>query len=219
MLPGRRPAGVAAGARISVTFDQATIDEVIANFATFSGRSIITGKDITGTVTAEIRDQPWDVAFNAILASQGLAASELPGGIIRVDSRANLVAQDSTEPLTTRLVKINYARASALVAVGRSRCSRRPRAAWRRTPRPTRSSSRTCASRIDTVETFVHALDQRTPQVAIQAKIIFVDRTDLENLGLRYDLGTANQFYNQLIQRPNLAGPHRRDAVRPSRRR
>jgi type IV pilus assembly protein PilQ len=49
----------------------------------------------------------------------------------------------------------------------------------------------------------VRTLDVRTAQVAIQAKIIFVDRTDLENLGLRYDLGTSNQFYNQLIQRPN----------------
>jgi type IV pilus assembly protein PilQ len=50
---------------------------------------------------------------------------------------------------------------------------------------------------------FVKGLDLRTPQVSIQAKIIFVDRTDVENLGVKYDLGTTNQFFNKLVQRPD----------------
>lgn len=190
--------------RISVTFDRADINEVIANFATFSGRSIIVGKSITGEVTAEIRDQPWDVAFYAILAGQGLAASELPGGIIRVDSRAILATQDSIEPLTTRLIRINYARASSLTASVLSVV----------TPGRGRAVADTATnsiivtdltSRMASVEAFVQSLDVRTPQVAIQAKIIFVDRTDLEDLGIRYDFGSSTQFFNRLIQRPDLA--------------
>ena len=39
--------------------------------------------------------------------------------------------------------------------------------------------------------------------MAIQAKIIFVDRTELEALGLRYDLGTNSTFFNTLIPRAN----------------
>jgi type IV pilus assembly protein PilQ len=201
VLPPAAPAA-AQQARSTFNFYQASIEEVVANFAAFSGRSIITGRGVTGSVTAEVKDQPWDVAFYAILASQGLAATELPGGIIRVDSRANLVSQDSTEPLTTRRVKINYARATALVSsVQAVLTPTRGRVA----PDTTTNSIiiTDLRSRIDTVETFVRSLDVRTAQVAIQAKIIFVDRTDLENLGLQYDLGTANQFYNQLIQRPN----------------
>jgi type IV pilus assembly protein PilQ len=49
---------------------------------------------------------------------------------------------------------------------------------------------------------YVKNLDVRTPQVAIKAKIIFVNRTDIEELGLSYDLGTGNdQFFSQLVQR------------------
>ncbi len=59
------------------------------------------------------------------------------------------------------------------------------------------------SSRIDEVVEFVKGLDQRTPQVSIQAKIIFVDRTDIENLGVKYDLGSQTQFFNKLIQRPD----------------
>ena len=205
VLPDAAPQQASRQSVFSYTFDQTSIDEVIATFAAFSGRSIITGKGISGTVTAEIKEQPWDLAFNAILASQGLAASELPGGILRVDSRANLGTDDSLEsrgPLSTRRIKINYARATALVSAVMAVVSH-PRG--QAVPDTTTNSIivTDLRSRMDTVETFVRSLDVRTAQVAIQAKIIFVDRTDLENLGLRYDLGTTNQFYNSLIQRPN----------------
>jgi type IV pilus assembly protein PilQ len=50
---------------------------------------------------------------------------------------------------------------------------------------------------------FVGLLDLRPKLVSIQAKIIFVDRTDLEQLGFKYDIGSRNQFYNRIIQRPD----------------
>ncbi|MCH7523008.1 MAG: hypothetical protein IH920_04460, partial [Chloroflexi bacterium] len=67
----RRPEVVVAAAQdqepqvrhITVTWFEATIGEVVAGFAAFSGRSIILGRDISGTVTAEIKNQPWDEAF------------------------------------------------------------------------------------------------------------------------------------------------------------
>lgn len=191
--------------RVSVTFDNATIQEVVATFAGFSGRSIVLGKDVTGTVTAEIRDQPWDVAFNAILAGQGLGVTVLPGGILRVDSRANLATQDSLEPLRTRIVPINYARALALQPSVAGIVSSRGRVVADTVNNAIIVTDQ--ASRIATVDSFISALDQRTPQVAIQARIIFVDRTEIEDLGLRYDLGTNTQFFNQLIQRPDPANP------------
>jgi type IV pilus assembly protein PilQ len=195
------PSQVSQQPRISVTFDRASIQEVVATFAAFSGKSIVVGKDIQGTVTAEVKDQPWDLAFNAILAGQGLAASELPGGIIRVDSRSNLATQDSLEALATRIVKVNYARASSLAPSVAGMVSRRGKVTADTTTNSIIVTD--IASRVDTLEQFVHQLDLRTPQVAIQAKIIFVDRTALDNLGFRYDLGRDNEFFNTIIARPN----------------
>jgi type IV pilus assembly protein PilQ len=51
------------------------------------------------------------------------------------------------------------------------------------------------------VEEFVKGLDVRTPQVSIQAKIVFVDRTDVQQLGLKYDLGDDKVFFNKVVQR------------------
>jgi len=62
----------------------------------------------------------------------------------------------------------------------------------------------------------VKGLDQRTPQVSIQAKIIFVDRTDVEELGVKYDLGSSTQFFNKLSSGPTHAPPSRRPPRGPA---
>jgi len=188
-------------ARITVQWDNASIEDVVAGFAAFSGRTIILGKDIKGNVTAEIKNQPWDLAMNAVLASQGLAVRTLPGAILNVVSQVELARADSTVPITTRLVRINYAKATSLVPSVASILTKRGQAVADSTSNSLVITE--VSSRIDEVVEFVKGLDQRTPQVSIQAKIIFVDRTDIENLGVKYDLGSSTQFFNKLIQRPD----------------
>src|SRR5512132_528071 len=91
--------------RITVTYQDADIRDVIAAFAAFSGRTIVVGKDVNGTITAEIKNQPWDVALRAILQGQGLAAAEdALTGIITVDSYKNIAAKQSTETVVTQLI-------------------------------------------------------------------------------------------------------------------
>jgi len=197
----RREAAQSQAPRITVQWDNASIEDVIAGFAAFSGRTIILGKGITGNVTAEVKNQPWDLALNAVLESQGLAVKTLPGGILNVVSQIELARADSTVPITTRLVRINYARASSLVPSVASILTKRGQAVADSTSNSLVITE--VSSRIDDVVEFVKGLDLRTPQVSIQAKIIFVDRTDVEELGVKYDLGTTNQFFNQLIQRPD----------------
>jgi type IV pilus assembly protein PilQ len=187
--------------RITVQWDNAGIEDVIAGFAAFSGRTIILGKDVKATVTAEIKNQPWDLAMNAVLQSQGLAVKTLPGGILTVVSQVELARADSTVPIETRLVRINYAKATSLVPSVLSILTKRGAAVADSTSNALVITE--VSSRIDEVVEFVKGLDQRTPQVSIQAKIIFVDRTDVEELGVKYDLGTTNQFFNKLVQRPD----------------
>lgn len=76
--PARSPlfTGQSQQSRITVTYQDAEIRDVLAAFASFSGRTIVVGREVKGTVTAEIKDQPWDVALKSILEAQGLAASE-----------------------------------------------------------------------------------------------------------------------------------------------
>jgi len=188
--------------RITVSWNNASIEEVVAGFQGVSGLSIIIGKGVTATVTAEIVDKPWTEAFYAILASQGLSMQEMPGGILRVDAPANLAEIDSLEPTQTAVVRVNYARVAELAnslkgVLTPKRGSVIPDTA-------TNSVIITdTKTNLPNVVDFVTQLDLRPKQVSIQAKIIFVDRTDLEQLGFKYDIGSRSQFYNRIIQRPD----------------
>ncbi|HUR33792.1 MAG TPA: AMIN domain-containing protein [Vicinamibacterales bacterium] len=208
--------------RMTVTYQDADIRDVLAAFATFSGRTIVVGKAVSGKVSAEIRDQPWDVALRAILEAQGFAAAEDPNtGIITVDSYENIGSKQAAEPLATQLVSINYARAASLVGTISNLLSRDCSKPGSTMMSGGGSVSSGClvrgnvsadtatntliiteaASRIGDLLGYVQALDVRTPQVAIKAKIIFVNRTDIEDLGITYDLGTQTQFFNRLVTR------------------
>src|SRR5687767_15180851 len=207
--------------RITVTYQDADIRDVVAAFAAFSGRTIVVGKEIKGTVTAEVRDQPWDVALRAILQSQGLAAVEDANGIIAVDSYENIASQQATEPLSTQIVPVNYARAGSLVETIKSLLSKDCSGARTAGAGRVAAGGEACVtrgsvvadsgtnrliitdvpSRLGEISGYVQDLDVRTPQVAIKAKIIFVNRTDIEALGVTYDLGSQTQFFNKLVQR------------------
>jgi type IV pilus assembly protein PilQ len=224
--------------RITVSYDGTNIRDVIAAFATFSGRTIIVGKDVDGNVTADIADKPWDVALQAILQAQGLAATEDASGIITVDSYRNLATNQALEPLVTQIVDINYSKAVVLRGTIQQLLARdctglTTMATGRDMGMPMnqggggggqqdQTAGQGCVvrgsvaadsatnkliitevpSRLPEIVSRIQQLDIRTPQVAIKAKIIFVNRTGIQDIGLAYDLGTGNkQFFQQLVPR------------------
>jgi type IV pilus assembly protein PilQ len=178
------------------------------------------GKTVDGFVNATIDDQPWDVALKTILTMQGLSAIEDSTGIISVDSYTNLADRAKVEPLRTEVIPVNYANAETMSLTVRSLlgagCGGAAPGASAAAQGPSTCSSRGSVSfdaktntvivtetdaRLADITSYIRDLDVRTPQVTIKAKIIAVDRTATEQLGLAYDLGSANTFSNQLMTR------------------
>ena len=188
--------------RITVTWDSASIADVMAGFAEFSGRSILMGRNVDGMIWAEIKDQPWDIALREILDVNGFIAQEDAGtGIIRIVNPAELASRDSLEQSQTVIMSLNFKRASGVANILAQTLGTRGTVV---------SDSLTnqviitdIASRIEEDTILVRQLDIPTPQVSIRAKLIFVDRIDIEQLGVRYDLGSQDQFFNRLVQRPD----------------
>ncbi len=185
---------------VSITFDSASIQLVASTFANYSGKSIIVGQGIDLAIDAVINNQPWDLAFAQILEANGLAGTEDPPGIIRIASRASMaLARDSFELVRSELIPLEYASAASLASTLTGVVSDRGSVV---ADSGTNSLLVTeVESRLTEILRLVDQMDIRTPQVSIQAKLIFVDRTDIEELGIKYDLGTSDQFYNKLVQR------------------
>ncbi len=110
------PPGPTEQPRISATWAGVPIADVLRAFSDFSGKTIVTGESVTGSVTADIKEQPWDVALRAILSGQGLIAIEDEYGIIRVDNIGDLNTREAVEPIVTRVYRISFSRASELQA-------------------------------------------------------------------------------------------------------
>ncbi len=226
-----------AKAKLTVSYQDADIRDVIAAFASFANRTIVIGKDVGGSVTADVRDKPWDEALSAILTSQGLAATEEANGIIIVDSYANILQKQSLEPLTTQVVSVNYANANTLArtvfnllsfdcmpnaqgaapaptggaAMNPNGIQPLPAGCFRRGSVQSDSATnslliREVPSRIADVVQYVRSIDRRTPQVAIKAKIIFTNRSQIEEIGISYDIGTRNTFFGSIIPRLDSLG-------------
>ena len=173
-------------ARISVSFSQTPMEEVLFAFSEYSDRSIVPGSGIDGTVSADIRDQPWDIALLAILESHGLAAREMEPGIIRVDDMSSMSDREDVEPLYTRTFRVSYAEADELSGSVESLLSDRGEVEVNES---TNSLVVTDISRVlDSVDELIGSLDLRTPQITISAEIVFVSRTELSELGVSYDL-------------------------------
>lgn len=172
---------------ITVFFKGTPISDVIATFAEFSGRSIVTGQGVSGTVNADIKGQPWDIALSALLAAHGLSAREMDSGIIRVDKIENLREQEKIEELITRPFVIKYASVDSLLPAVKGLLSERGTAT---TSSATNTIVVTDGRSIveGRVAPMIDQLDARTPQVEIAAKIIFVNRTAMDQLGVSYEL-------------------------------
>jgi type IV pilus assembly protein PilQ len=235
-----------------INWDKAPINDVIAMFASFTGRTILPSKAVTGTVTATITNLPWDVALREIMNANGYDVTINPDGVIVIDTFENIAARQATIPLQTRNIRLNYARAKPAADFTKERLTRScpPSPAnnaaqgggitqpvpgqptMQPVPQVGVVQSFACAPRgtvtadtitnsisitdvpsaLNDLEAYARSLDLRQPQVSIKAKIVLVDRTTLEGLGLRYDLGTKQQFFNDIIPRLDSLGKPRTDA-------
>ena len=180
--------------RISVTWIQAPIADVLLAFAAFSGQSIVPGSNVTGFVTADINDQPWDVALQTILSTQGLRAQEDDYGIIRVDNITDLNDREQIEPILTQAHRISFATATELQTAIQPLLTPRGQIT---VGLGTNTLIVSDIGRVqESVTELLRQLDIETPQVSIAAKIIFVDRTALDEFGVTYELkdSRGNQF-------------------------
>lgn len=196
-------------ARFDVHWDKTDINDALEQLARRGGTSIVTGPNVTGTVSMTVTNNTWPNIFQALLASRGLAAKVMAGGIIRVDAPGELSKLDSLGETTQTMIRLNYAKAADMANNVKGMLSK---------PRGTAAADTATntliivdsPNRIEAIREFVKQLDIKTLTVSIQAKLVFVDRTNLSQLGVKYDVGTSNQFFNKVVQRtdPSTGQPY-----------
>src|SRR2546427_176421 len=187
-----------AGKRISLDFQDAEISSVLRLIADVSGLNMVVGEAVKSKVTLKLLNVPWDQALDLILKLNNLGQIR-EGNILWIDTLANITrlrddaakAKESTlkaEELVTRIIYLNYSDAAKSIDVAKSSLS--PRGEIKVDSRTNALVVRDISDNVARVERIVHDLDQRTPQVQIEARIVQASKNFARGLGIQWGISS-----------------------------
>jgi|GEM_PF-6077502 len=188
---------------INIRFRQTPIETVLAAFSARSQRSIIAGAGLDGIlVTADINNQPWAVALEAILSAQGLVARTLPSGIIQVEAKSTLAEAEKVDQLETRLFPLNFAAPDSILPSVKSLSSKRGSVVADKGANAIVASD--IPSVLDRMANTIEVLDKAPKRVSIRAKLVYISSSDMDAMGFSYDIKDSRgpTGFNDMVAMP-----------------
>ncbi len=191
-----------APARLSMDFKDVDINNLLRIIAEVSGQNIVAGEDVKGKVTVRLVDVPWDVALDNILRINGFGYVH-EGNIIRV-AKAESIRRDEDdrrkrletlqegvlEPLTNEIVRVSYADPKEVVeSLNRVKSKRGNISVDKRTNSLLITDTE---ENIVKMRTILKELDQATPQVMIEGRIVTVVARHSRALGITWGFQYGN---------------------------
>ena len=177
-MAGQAAASQAPGL-VSIDFKDADIGQVLRVIALKSGVDIVAGSDVEGLVTIKLTNVPWEQALDIILRTYGFTY-ERQNKIVRVMTVDAL----EQEALATQVFPLDYAKAKEVPDVIQEMLTERGKVKFdERTNTIIVTDVPTSLFQIGEV---VKRLDQRTPQVLIESRIVETKLGKNEKLGIRW---------------------------------
>ncbi|HKV09377.1 MAG TPA: type IV pilus secretin PilQ [Thermoanaerobaculia bacterium] len=184
------------GEPIDLKVTNADVTDVLRTFAQISGLNIVVQPGVTGTVTAELENVPWDQALEQVLKINGLDY-ELDGNVMRIaptvvlraeaQERQQLAAAKALSvPLRTVYQRLSYAdaRQVARILKGGQGGLLSQRGSVVVDQRTNALIIKELPAFMDAIISVVDLLDSPEPQVMIEARIIETTKRFDRELGI-----------------------------------
>lgn len=194
------------GEPISVNLKDVDLKDFFRLIHEISGLNILVDPDVTGSVTMVLDQVPWDQALDMVLRDNQLGKS-LEGNVLRISKLSTLAAEQEqatklaeatveAQPLVSRFVTLNYAKASAVAAllmkwVGGGALTKRGSVLV--DDRTNTLIVSDIASQIPVILPIIAKLDTKTAQVSIQARIVLTTKTFERDIDGALNNGTINK--------------------------
>ncbi|MGB8712120.1 MAG: type IV pilus secretin PilQ family protein [Onishia taeanensis] len=193
------------GERISLNFQDIEVRAVLAIISDVSGLNLVASDSVSGRVTLNLDDVPWDQALELVLKSHGLA-SRREGNVIVVAPASELANIERQEieareqmqvlaPLTTEYVQVKYAKAAELAQLlrggeGFGLLTERGRVSV--DARTNTLLIQDTADQIREILRTVEKLDVAVRQVQIEARIVIARDGVTQELGVNWGASSNN---------------------------
>ncbi|MGP5323576.1 type IV pilus secretin PilQ [Vreelandella titanicae] len=197
------------GERLSLNFQDIEVRSVLAKLAEFTGLNLVASDSVSGRVTLNLNDVPWDQALELILQSKRLSSRE-QGNVIVVApaseladlERQELEARNQREtlsPLVTEFIEIKYARAKDLAQLlrggdgdGFGLLTERGRVSIDN--RTNTLLVQDTADQVRDIARTIDRLDVAVRQVQIEARIVIARDTASRELGVNWGMSSTRGF-------------------------
>ncbi|WP_404471521.1 type IV pilus secretin PilQ [Vreelandella venusta] len=195
------------GDRLSLNFQDIEVRAVLATLAEFTGLNLVASDSVTGRVTLNLNDVPWDQALALILQSQGLSSRE-QGNVIVVAPASELAAierqeiearnqRETLSPLVTEFIEVKYARAEDLAQLLRGGDGFGLLTDRGRVSVDQRTNTLLIQDTAEQVREVIRTLDRldvAVRQVQIEARIVIARDTASRELGINWGLDSTRGF-------------------------
>jgi type IV pilus assembly protein PilQ len=175
--------------------------------ADISGLNIIASDSVSGSLTLQLKQVPWDQALDVIMQAKGLDMRK-NGNVLWIAPKEEMLTKEKLEleqksqiadlePLRSEIFQLNYQKAEAFRTVfgldqggdGKNRVlSKRGSASI--DPRTNQVFVTDIASKLDAVRTLIQKVDIPTKQVLVEARLVEANDGFSRNLGAK--LGFAD---------------------------
>jgi type IV pilus assembly protein PilQ len=196
------------GEKISFNFQNVEVRAALQAVADISGLNIIASDSVSGSLTLQLKQVPWDQALDVIMQAKGLDLRK-NGNVLWIAPKEELLTKEKLEleqkaqiadlePLRSEIFQLNYQKAEAFRTVfgldqggGESRnrvLSKRGSATI--DPRTNQVFVTDIASKIEDVRKLIQKVDIATKQVLVEARLVEANDGFSRNLGAK--LGFAD---------------------------
>lgn len=193
------------GKKISLNFQNIEVRSVLQIIADFTGLNLVASDNVTGNVTLNLKEVPWDQALDLVLKSNGLASRRM-GNVLMVAPAEELAALERKEleanqqvkelaPMTTEYIQVRYAKAADLAALLRGEGGIGLLSERGRVMVDERTNTMLIQDTRDTLEEIrgtLEYLDIPVRQVQIEARIVIARSSVSSEIGVNWGISANN---------------------------
>jgi type IV pilus secretin PilQ/predicted competence protein len=204
-----------SGEVLTLRFKDADLRDVIMYLGDFAGLNVVFDPEVSGRVTCNLVDVPWDQALDVFL-KQNKMGRTLEGNVLRIapvgtltrEREEQLKLDESKElagPRNTQSYTLSYSKAADVQSLLEGKLSERGEIIV--DDRTNTLVITDVADRLELIERLLDVFDTPTPQVSIEARIVEATSTFIRNLGIQWGArGISDPFYGN---QTSLQFPHK----------
>jgi type IV pilus secretin PilQ/predicted competence protein len=193
-----------SGQLISPKFKDAELQDVVMVISEIAGLNVIFDPGVSGTVTCDFTDIPWDQFLDLILKTNKMGKS-IEGNVLRIAPISVLTreqeeqqkleeSQEMAGPVSVKTFTLSYSKAEEVQSLLSTKISSRGEIIVdSRTNTLIISDVR---EKMNLMEKLIDVFDTPTPQVSIEARIVEATSRFIRNLGIQWGWkGIADPFF------------------------